>query len=280
MSGLKTKTNWLKEAWELALLALAVVGFHSAVAKPFYIPSESMLPGLLVGDRLVVSKWPYGYSYMSLSIPLVNTPLLPEMKGRLFGSLPERGDIVVIKQPINHEDYIKRLIGLPGDTIQMVGGKLVINGVPVKRQILPPAEIVQSPNTGCERYPQYRAERADGAVLCRYPQVRETLPNGRSYVALDAETNGMLDNTPPVIVPEGHVFVMGDNRDNSADSRVTPLPPFNGIGILPVENIVGRAEFLTFSLDGSFGLTSPKSWFTQFRHNRAFTSLRPQTDGG
>ncbi len=276
MSKAKTPTNWVRETWEIALLLLAVLGFHSAVAKPFYIPSESMLPGLLVGDRLVVSKWPYGYSYMSVSIPLINDPILPHMKGRLFGSLPEPGDIVVIKQPVNHEDYIKRMIGRPGDIIQVSGGKLIINGVAVKREILPPAEIVESENTGCERYPQYRALRADGTAVCRYPQVRETLPNGRSYVTLDAEPDGMLDDTAPYQVPEGTIFVMGDNRDNSADSRVSPEPPMNGIGPLPIENIVGRAEFITFSLDGSFSLMHPTTWFTQFRSGRAFTSLRPK----
>lgn len=276
MSKAKKPTNWVREAWEIALLLLAVLGFHSAVAKPFYIPSESMLPGLLVGDRLVVSKWPYGYSYMSVSIPLINDPILPHMNGRLFGNLPEPGDIVVIKQPVNHEDYIKRMIGRPGDTIQVSGGKLMINGVAVKREILPPAEIVESENTGCERYPQYRALRTDGTAVCRYPQVRETLPNGRSYITLDAEPEGMLDDTPPYQVPEGTVFVMGDNRDNSADSRVDPRPPLNGIGPLPIENIVGRAEFITFSLDGSFSLMHPTTWFTQFRSGRAFTSLRPK----
>ena len=275
----KTKTNWIKEAWELLLLGLAVLGFHSAVAKPFYIPSESMLPGLLVGDRLVVSKWPYGYSYLSVSIPLVNAPILPQMSGRLFGSLPDRGDIVVIKQPINHEDYIKRVIGLPGDTVQMVGGKLIINGTAVKRELLAPAELVESVNTGCGRYPQYQVLRADGVAVCRYPQVRETLPGGRSYVTIDAEPEGMLDDTAPVMVPENSIFVMGDNRDNSADSRVDPHPPGNGIGILPIENVVGRAEFLTFSLDGSFSLTSPKTWYQQFRSGRAFTTLRPKQAG-
>ena len=279
MSKPKTKTNWIKEAWELLLLGLAVLGFHSAVAKPFYIPSESMLPGLLVGDRLVVTKWPYGYSYLSVSIPLVNAPILPHMNGRLFGSVPERGDIVVIKQPVNHEDYIKRVVGLPGDTIQMVGGKLVINGIPVKREVLAPVELVESPNTSCGRYPQYQALRADGVAVCRYPQVRETLPGGRSFVTIDAEPEGMLDDTLPVMVPENAIFVMGDNRDNSADSRVDPNPPGNGIGILPIENVVGRAEFITFSLDGSFLFTSPSTWYQQFRSGRAFTTLRPGDEG-
>ncbi|MCA3255743.1 MAG: signal peptidase I [Alphaproteobacteria bacterium] len=276
-SSTQTKINWAKETREIALLILAVLGFHSAIAKPFYIPSESMLPTLLVGDRLVVTKYPYGYSYLSPAIPFVNTPILPKTDGRLLGGYPERGDIAVVKSPIDHVDYIKRVVGLPGDTIQMKGGALYINGVAVKRVALAPAEIVESPVTGCERYPQYRTLRADGATVCRYPRFRETLPNGVSYDTLDAEPNNIFDNTAPVTVPQGFVFLMGDNRDNSADSRVDPA--IGGLGILPVENVVGRAEFITFSLDGTTDLFSPGTWFSAFRSGRAFTSLHPSTEG-
>ena len=269
----KKKINWLHEIWQLALLGLAVLGFHSAIAKPFYIPSESMLPSLMVGDRLVVTKYPYGYSYLSPS--LIS---LPEMKGRLFGRLPERGDIVVIKSPIEHTDYIKRLIGLPGDTVQVRGGALYLNGKAVPRVALPPVDIVESPNTICKDS-RFEAVAADGTPVCRYPRYRETLPNGVSYDTLDTEMNSYTDNTQLYRIPAGHVFLMGDNRDNSADSRVLPEPPFNGLGVLPIENLSGRAEFITFSLDGSLNLLDPRTWFGAFRGERVFESLRPSNDG-
>ena len=121
----KKPTNWASEIWQLFLLVLAVLGVHSFIAKPFYIPSGSMLPSLLIGDRLIVSKFPYGYSYLSPSLNV-----LPEMPGRLFGRLPDRGDIAVIKSPRDKSDYIKRVIGLPGDTVQMKDGQLWLNGAP------------------------------------------------------------------------------------------------------------------------------------------------------
>jgi signal peptidase I len=268
----KKKFNLLHEAWQLFLLGLAVLGVHSAVAKPFYIPSESMLPTLLVGDRLVVTKYPYGYSYLS---PSVN--VLPYMEGRLFGSVPERGDIVVLKSPLGHEDYIKRVVGLPGDTVQMKDGAFWLNGKPVARRAIAPAEIEVSPNTGCARFPQFRTARADGVEVCRYPAYRETLPNGVSYDILDADPDSLTDNTQLFEVPEGHVFLMGDNRDNSADSRVPP--EVGGLGVLPVENVIGRAEFITFSLDGNFQFLNPITWPGAFRSGRPWTSLHPSTEG-
>jgi signal peptidase I len=268
----KKPTNWASEAWQLFLLVLAVLAIHSLVAKPFYIPSGSMLPSLLIGDRLIVSKFPYGYSYLSPSLNV-----LPEMKGRLFGSLPERGDIAVIKSPRDKADYIKRVIGLPGDTVQMKDGQLWLNGSPVSKVPVAPIEIPISPNSSCDTPidAQFRTTNAAGVAVCRYPTYRETLPSGRSYLTLDL---GQLpqDNTEPMIVPEGHIFLMGDNRDNSEDSRFDPV--IGGLGMLPIENLVGRAEFTTFSLDGSTSW-NPVTWFTALRPDRWFINLRKQVEG-
>ena len=262
----KKKINWAEEAWQLFLLALAVLAVHTAVAKPFYIPSGSMLPGLLVGDRLIVSKYPYGYSYLSPSLNV-----LPKMDGRLFGSLPERGDIVVLKSPIAQDDWIKRVIGLPGDTVQMKDGRLWLNGVAVPKLKLADTVMKVTPNSDCATMidAQYRVITPDGTAECHLPTYRETLPGGRTYTVLDL-ANLPQDNTEPVIVPEGHVFLMGDNRDNSEDSRFPA--EVGGLGLLPVENIVGRAEFTTFSLDGSTSL-NPVTWVTALR-DRWFLSLR------
>ncbi len=262
----KQPTNWASEVWQLFLLLLAVLGVHSLLAKPFYIPSGSMLPTLFIGDRLIVSKFPYGYSYLSPSFNV-----LPEMSGRVFGSLPDHGDIVVLKSPRTKDDWIKRVIGLPGDTVQMKDGVLWLNGKPVSKVAEAPIEIPVSANSDCTSPidQQYRVTNAQGTLVCRYPRFRETLPNGRSYDVLDLADTPQ-DNTEPVLIPEGHVFVMGDNRDNSEDSRFDPL--VGGIGLLPVENLVGRAEFTTFSLDGSTSF-NPLSWFGAFRGNRAFIKL-------
>ncbi len=264
----KKKTNWAHEAWQLFLLALAVLAVHSFVAKPFYIPSGSMLPTQLIGDQLIVSKFPYGYSYLSPSIRI-----LPEMKGRLFGSLPQRGDIAVIKSPRDKADYIKRVIGLPGDTVQMRNGVLWLNGTPVPKVAESPAELVVSPNTDCTSPvdAQYRTVRADGVAICRMPRFRETI-DGRSYDVLDLALTPQ-DNTPPMVVPEGHLFLMGDNRDNSEDSRFPAIE--GGLGMLPIENLVGRAEFNTYSIDGSWSL-DPRTWWGALRGDRAFTSLHPK----
>jgi signal peptidase I len=266
----KKPTNWASELWQLFLLILAVLAVHSFVAKPFYIPSGSMLPTLFIGDRLIVSKFPYGFSYLSPSLNV-----LPEIPGRLFGRMPLRGDIAVIKSPRDKSDWIKRVIGLPGDTVQMKDGQLWLNGVPVPKVAVAPTDIPVSPNSDCVSPidAQYRTVNAAGVEVCRYPTYRETLPDGRSYLTMDlAETP--QDNTEPLIVPEGHIFLMGDNRDNSEDSRFDPL--LGGVGMLPIENLVGRAEFITFSLDGSTGW-NPVSWFTAIRSDRRFIGLSADT---
>jgi signal peptidase I len=192
------------------------------------------------------------------------------MSGRLFGSLPERGDIIVIKSPSDGADWIKRVIGLPGDTVEMRDGELWLNGARLPRDRQPDTELLVTPNTDCAMMPQYRGLGADGRAVCRFPTYRETLPGGRQYNTLDMALTER-DNFGPVTVPEGHLFLMGDNRDNSMDSRVPP--EIGGLGLVPWENIVGRAEFITFSLDGSQTL-NPLSWWGALRGDRAFDSLR------
>jgi signal peptidase I len=244
----------------LIKLALIVAVFRSFLFSPFNIPSESMLPRLQNGDYLLAAKWPYGYSRYSLPFSL---PLIP---GRLFAGQPVRGDIVIFKAPpTNDIDYIKRVIGLPGDQIQMKGGQLWINGKAVPKQRVADFEIAISPNTHCY-LPQFEARRADGTPICHYPQFRETLPGGRTYTVLDLGETPQ-DDTPPYLVPEGHLFLMGDNRDNSLDSRF-PAQPGRGIGLVPQDNLVGKAYFMIWSTDGSSEWIKPWTWFTAARWNR------------
>jgi signal peptidase I len=231
-----------------------------------------MMPGLLTGDRLVVTKYPYGWSWVSPSFHI-----LPPMEGRLFGKMPERGDIVIVTPPGTRTDYIKRVIGLPGDTLRMVDGTLIINGQPVKRQTLPADMVPIDVNSPCgsDHDPalfDYRVRGADGKMYCKVPVVRETLPNGRSYETVELGRSPE-DNFGPVTVPAGHVWLMGDNRDDSADSRVPEWQGGLG-GPVPWENIGGRAEFITFSLRGTAVWWNPLTWPHDFRPGRAGTSLR------
>lgn len=267
------KVDWLAEFRGLALMLLAVLAFHSLVAKPFYIPSTSMMPTLHVGDRLVVSKYPYGWSWASASFHL-----LPRGDWRIFGSTPEYGDIVIPVHPTRDEDYIKRVIALPGDTIEVSDGRVILNGTPVKREVVPPVRIPFEPELMCENGPclanfeAYKVRDADGQQYYEPPTYRETLPNGATYLVID-HRNQPLDNFGPYTVPEGNVFVMGDNRDESADSRAPAEARGLGFGV-PLENIGGRAEFITFSLDGS-ATWNPFTWFSAMRGERAWTTLRP-----
>jgi signal peptidase I len=270
-SGEAQATDWWAEAKGVFWLILAVLGFHSFIAKPFYIPSESMMPGLLTGDRLVVTKYPYGWSFVSPTFHL-----LPFMKGRVLGSLPQRGDVVITSPPGIKQDYIKRVIGLPGDRIEIRGGIVILNGVPVKRGPKQSRMIPVDENTPCSdgRYDGLMRSKSDGTRLCEMPVYRETLPNGRSYDTIDLTNTSQGDYFGPITVPEHHVFLMGDNRDNSSDSRF-PIEQGGLGGPVPWENIGGRAEFITFSLDGTTRLTNPISWFSALRSGRAGSSLRP-----
>ena len=245
----------------LLKLVVVVIVFRSFIFSPFNIPSESMQPRLVNGDYLLAAKWPYGFSRYSLPLDL---PLLPER--RVLADAPERGDVVIFKQPpLKELDYIKRVIGLPGDRVQMVNGQLYLNGAPIPRQRLSDFEIEITPNTQCYSL-QFISRRSDGTDVCRYPRYRETLPGGRHYEVLDLGPREM-DNTPPVVVPAGHLFLMGDNRDNSEDSRF-PAEPGRGIGLVPMDNLVGRASIVMWSTDGSAEWLKPWTWFSAARWNR------------
>jgi signal peptidase I len=270
------KINWFVEIRGLALMLLAVLAFHSLVAKPFYIPSTSMMPNLWVGDRLVVSKYPYGWSWASASFHL-----LPRGSWRVLPATPEYGDIVIPVHPERDEDYIKRVVGLPGDTIEVRGGLIYLNGTPIKREVVPEVRLPFEPDLICygdtgahpclDNFEQFRRVSEDGQDYFAPPTWRETFPNGATFLTIDF-VNQELDNFGPYKVPADSVFVMGDNRDLSADSRAV-LPRGLG-GAVPLANIGGRAEFITFSLDGST-TWNPATWFSSLRGDRAWTTLRP-----
>jgi signal peptidase I len=229
---------------------IIALGIRTIAFEPFNIPSKSMEPTLLVGDYLFVSKYAYGYSRYSIPFGL------PLFKGRIFESPVKRGDVAVFKWPFdNSTDYIKRIVGVPGDRIQVRNGILYINDQEVKR-----TRVDDFIEKGEDGSPHHVAEYL------------ETMPNGVSYDVLDREPDNELDNTRVFTVPPDHYFAMGDNRDNSADSRLE-LP--RGVGFVPAENLVGRAEVLFFSTDGSARWWQFWKWPTATRWSRMFTSLRP-----
>ena len=265
--------GWAKLIRDIALILLLVVGIHSFIAKPFYIPSDSMMPTLLSGDRLIVSKYPYGWSYASISFHLA-----PRIEGRIFGTLPERGDIVVLEHPETRIDYIKRVIGLPGDTIELRGGTLIINGTPVKHAVQPMLTIPVDLNTPSpdSSLHAFVTRGADGRMALEVPIVRETLPGGATFDTIDMGAY-QTDDYGPVTVPADHLFLMGDNRDGSADSRVSSDRKGLG-GAVPFDAIAGRAEIISFSTDGSAKWYNPVSWFQALRSGRAGTDLRPERE--
>jgi len=241
----KSKSGGIGETLRTVVYAVLVALVVRTVAfEPFNIPSGSMIPTLLIGDYLFVSKYSYGYSRHSLPFSL------PVIEGRILADPPARGDVAVFKLPSDPStDYIKRVIGLPGDRVQMRGGRLVINGETVPR----------------ERIADFVWRDARGNVV-RFAQFVETLPGGEAHRIIEVSDSQVFDDTREFVVPDGHYFMMGDNRDNSSDSRAD-------VGFVPIENFVGRAEFLFFSSDGSARLWEVWKWPFAIRFDRMFEGI-------
>ena len=239
--------GWFDTIRTVVYAFLLAMTIRTVAYEPFNIPSASMVPTLLIGDYLFVSKYSYGYSRYSVPFGL---DLFP---GRVFSSLPERGDISVFKLPRdNKTDYIKRIIGLPGDRIQVTEGILHVNGVAVKR----------------ERIGNYVEVEANGNSAYR-TLFNETLPEGRVHPIIEITDSGIFDNTGEFVVPAGHYFMMGDNRDNSMDSRAR----FE-VGFVPSENLVGRAEIIFFSSNGTASIWEFWKWPSAIRFSRLFQRIR------
>jgi signal peptidase I len=240
--------SWGELAKTVIYAGLIAIVIRTFLFQPFNIPSGSMENTLLIGDYLFVEKFAYGYS--RYTFPFGAWPLGQHMQGRFLGRDPQRGDVVVFKFPRdNSTDFIKRVIGLPGDHIQMRNDVLYLNGKPVPR----------------ERVGDYVGE-LDGQGG-HWTQYRETLPGGKSYVVLDKYTDGPMDNTEEFVVPAGHYFMMGDNRDNSSDSR-------EDVGYVPAENLEGRALFRFFSTDGSAHFWEVWKWPFAVRYSRILTLVK------
>jgi signal peptidase I len=256
------------ETFKVIVQALVIAFFvRTFFYQPFNIPSGSMYPTLKIGDYLFASKLSYGYSKYSFNFslglfspqPLLQCCSFIDFPGRkVLADVPKRGDVVVFKLPTNTEiDYIKRVIGLPGDHIQMLDGVLQINGVAV-------------PKVRVEDYVDRFQVATDGPYVDRiYPQYRETLPNGVSYNVLDIEPQGSVDTTDVYTVPEGHYFMMGDNRDNSQDSRFT-----RQVGFVPYENLVGRADIVFFSISPEASIKRVWEWPGWIRWLRFFHFIK------
>jgi len=240
----KTREGGLSDTVRVVIHALILAMLVRVfLFQPFNIPSGSMIPTLLVGDYLFVSKYSYGYSRYSF-------PFSPDLfEGRIMSDEPERGDVAVFKLPRdNKTDYIKRVIGLPGDEIQMIEGVLHINGKAIPKK----------------RVDDFLVEDSFGNMR-RVTRYEETLPNGIKYHVLDLVPRGPSDTTEVYKVPEGHYFMMGDNRDNSTDSRVA-----NAVGFVPLENFIGRAEIIFFSAGGEGRFWEVWKWFDNIRLRRFF----------
>ncbi|MBO80008.1 signal peptidase I [Citromicrobium bathyomarinum] len=245
----------------VALFALTVRTFAFSL---FTIPSESMMPRLMPGDTIAAKKWPYGYSSNSLPFDL---PLIP---GRWFAHQPQRGDIVIFKHPVDHTDYVKRVIGLPGDEVELRGGYVILNGQTLSQSATDDAIVPVTPNNPCGWGGREEARPA-GGVDCRYTRNREYLPSGVSYDVIDYGATEQ-DDWGPRTVPAGTMFLLGDNRDNSMDSRF-PAVPGGGIGFVSQDKLVGQAGSILWSTDGSARWLDPESWFEALRDERTGQAL-------
>ena len=227
----------------LLVAGIIAISFRSVVAEPFNIPSGSMIPTLLVGDYLFVSKYSYGYS--RYSFPFGIAPI----NGRVFEDTPQRGDVAVFRLPSNPSvDYIKRVIGLPGDVVQVKQGILHLNNTPVNRRLIGTVQPSSLQSTADTVY-------------------RETLPDGREHMIQEVNDMQLFDNTQAFTIPEGHYFMMGDNRDNSRDSRSS------SVGVVPIENFIGKAQFIFFSVDQSARIWEIWKWPTSVRFSRIGSSI-------
>jgi signal peptidase I len=252
-----------ESAWSLTRFFLALViltwAIRSFVVQPFNIPSGSMLPTLYIGDYLVAAKWPYGYGRYSFPLGF------PAFAGRIFSHQPVRGDVVVFRHPGENEDLIKRVIGIPGDTIALADGRLILNGRAVSRAKVRPFRMPVSANSPCRMISPTAQANLAGTV-CVYPAYLESLPGGPSYTILDQVEHGPADDFGPVRVPGGHLFLMGDNRDDSLDSRFPASE--GGVGMVPLEDLIGCALVTFWSTDGTASYWKPWTWFTALRTNR------------
>jgi signal peptidase I len=241
--------------------ALVIAGvFRTLFFQPFWIPSESMKDTLLIGDFLFVNKMAYGYS--KYSCPFALCPF----EGRILGSDPERGDVVVFRHPVQGTDYIKRVIGLPGDKIQMQDGVLYINGAAAPQEAAGVFEEVFEPQGPMRNMPRCENGAVGEGGLCTKSRFVETLPEGQTHNVLNIDTASPGDNTDIFTVPEGNFFVMGDNRDNSTDSRFAQSA--GGVGYLPAEYLIGRADRIIFSSAGRRML-----YFWTWRSDRYFQAI-------
>jgi signal peptidase I len=258
----RTKTDGgIVETIKTVVYALLIAGaFRTILFQPFWIPSESMKDTLLIGDFLFVNKMAYGYS--RYSCPFALCPF----SGRILASVPERGDVVVFRHPVNGTDFVKRLIGLPGDTIQMKQGVLFLNGEEAKQKPDGIFEEVFERQGPMGNTPRCENGPVGEGGTCQRTRSIETLPGGISHNVLNIDTNGFGDNTDVFTVPEGHYFFMGDNRDNSLDSRFGQAA--GGVGFVPAENLIGRADRIMFSSAGRSMLA-----FWTWRSDRYFKAV-------